>query len=653
MHLQKLTLENFGPYYGTQSVDLDVSREAPVVLFYGENTLGKTQLFSALRWCMYGSLSSSQSQEEDSEVAAHLNNIAKREGSNRISVGLTFEHEGQVYVLNRVAIVEQGRPVAVTASLRIGASVVPSSTIDSVVGRIIHPQIADFFLFDAETLSRFYERLADDRQRGFIKESIEQVLGIPALQIAKRDISELVNDALDRQAKADKSVLETQRIRQRLRKLASEASSLERDRAELQETLTAAERELERTREALQRASGLEGDLREQETLEAQISDGEREISQIKAEIKNLFARGWMAVANARLSEKLDQVRSANNVASERGREISELRQKVALLEGKRSGGVCPTCGQELSADPTVETDLATAREALGAVLAGSPSGEVDLRTERRIAALIDNSILPDFTAKTRRINEISFLQFERKGRLDSISERLKGHSLAEIRRLGSQQQDLTQVIKGSISALEKSREDEIRIGQEQRRLARQLERLSGADPKVVLEATFLRLVQESLDRTVDKFRERVRVSVEDSATDMFLGLIRDSGGYGGLQIGPDYRVNLVDTRGDMRPTSEGGKQLVALSLIGALKLAAARGGPVVIDSPLGRLDLQHRENVLRNWIPRLGTQAVLLVQSGELTRSDADRLLGTTVGRAYTIRRPSGDPEYAVIESA
>jgi DNA sulfur modification protein DndD len=153
------------------------------------------------------------------------------------------------------------------------------------------------------------------------------------------------------------------------------------------------------------------------------------------------------------------------------------------------------------------------------------------------------------------------------------------------------------------------------------------------------------------LSQTVEEFREDVRNRVEINATQMFLRLIRDPEGYGGLRIGADYEIQLLDTRGKARQTSQGGKQLLALSLIGALKQAAVRGGPVVLDSPLGRLDLEHRENVLKNWIPALGGQAVLLVQSGELTREAAESALDGLIGREYQIVRPSNDPELVVIE--
>jgi DNA sulfur modification protein DndD len=131
----------------------------------------------------------------------------------------------------------------------------------------------------------------------------------------------------------------------------------------------------------------------------------------------------------------------------------------------------------------------------------------------------------------------------------------------------------------------------------------------------------------------------------------MFVQLVRDPQAYQGIHISRDYRVDLIGQRGENMNTSEGGKQLVALSLIGALKRAAVRGGPVVLDSPLARLDLEHRANVLQTWVPQLGNQAVLLVQSGELTEEQARTIMGSRIGREYRIYRPNDDPEEAMIE--
>lgn len=164
-------------------------------------------------------------------------------------------------------------------------------------------------------------------------------------------------------------------------------------------------------------------------------------------------------------------------------------------------------------------------------------------------------------------------------------------------------------------------------------------------------EAYFFDYVSELVRRTIDRYQERTRREVESTATRMFMKLIRDPEGYEGITIGRDYRLDLVGKRGPAMKTSEGGRQLIALSLIGALKRAAVRGGPVVLDSPLARLDLEHRENVLNSWVPELGSQAILLVQSGELTEEQARTIMGSRIGQAYRIYRPNNDPEEATIE--
>ena len=71
----------------------------------------------------------------------------------------------------------------------------------------------------------------------------------------------------------------------------------------------------------------------------------------------------------------------------------------------------------------------------------------------------------------------------------------------------------------------------------------------------------------------------------------------------------------------------------------------------MVLDSPLARLDLEHRANVLKTWVPQLGNQAVLLVQSGELTEEQAHEIMGSRIRREYRIYRPNDDPEEAMIE--
>jgi DNA sulfur modification protein DndD len=51
--IERVQVENFGPYYGKQSVKLG-SGDQPLIVIHGENMSGKTSFLNAVRWCLYG-----------------------------------------------------------------------------------------------------------------------------------------------------------------------------------------------------------------------------------------------------------------------------------------------------------------------------------------------------------------------------------------------------------------------------------------------------------------------------------------------------------------------------------------------------------------------------------------------------------------------
>ena len=67
------------------------------------------------------------------------------------------------------------------------------------------------------------------------------------------------------------------------------------------------------------------------------------------------------------------------------------------------------------------------------------------------------------------------------------------------------------------------------------------------------------------------------------------------------------------------------------------------------MDTPFGRLDVSHRKNILE-FVPTMGSQVILLVQSGEV---DAERdlvHLQGKIGRQYRLVR-DGAPTRSFIE--
>ena len=383
------------------------------------------------------------------------------------------------------------------------------------------------------------------------------------------------------------------------------------------------------------------------------IEGGKFEEERLRSDMRQLMTNGWQSLAAQQLTDILNEVQDRNNRAQERQRAIHDLRTRVNLLREQIKGWLMHHMPPEASAadDATYRGTRSCASRSCSPGEKSSTDG-LDLDRERRINGLIDRTTVSRYREKQGELNTLTTAQFERGRRLNAIKDRLRDNDAAKIRSLAADQDRLEGVIEDYERQLRTFGPRLNEIATQQQSLARSLARLPGPQPSLTAESQFFQYVRALLFRTIARYQDRTREEVQKTASEMFVKLVHDPQGYKGLRIGSDYRVDLLEADGNAIETSEGGNQLVALSLIGALKQAAVRAGPVVLDSPLARLDKRHRENVLQKWVPSLGSQVVLLVQSGELTRQEAHRIMGNTIGREYRIYRPKNDPDEAEIES-
>jgi DNA sulfur modification protein DndD len=121
------------------------------------------------------------------------------------------------------------------------------------------------------------------------------------------------------------------------------------------------------------------------------------------------------------------------------------------------------------------------------------------------------------------------------------------------------------------------------------------------------------------------------------------------------IQIEPDCTVRLLGDQGrDMRTmdSSAGENQIFALSLIAAISLVSKRSFPIVMDTPLARLDTGHRLRVLKYFTEKVGEQVILLSQPDEVHGQYLDAIrprvskafklehveIGNGVGRSHVV---------------
>ena len=87
--------------------------------------------------------------------------------------------------------------------------------------------------------------------------------------------------------------------------------------------------------------------------------------------------------------------------------------------------------------------------------------------------------------------------------------------------------------------------------------------------------------------------------------------------------------------------SSAGYEHIVALSLTGALHQNAHLSGPIIMDSPFGRLDPDHKKKIA-SALPTMSNEVILLAYTSEIDEQDARERLGSFLNHEYRLTRYS-----------
>src|SRR5690606_32635293 len=141
-------------------------------------------------------------------------------------------------------------------------------------------------------------------------------------------------------------------------------------------------------------------------------------------------------------------------------------------------------------------------------------------------------------------------------------------------------------------------------------RLKKKLEAAGTSDLRAgQLRAKMLRDASEVFAAAVDRYKSELRGRVETTASELFLSMTTEKQDYVGLMINEGYGLTIRHRDGRAEEArSAGAEHVVALALMGALQKNAPLRGPIVMDSPFGRLDEKHTANVVET-LPKMADQ--------------------------------------------
>ena len=147
-----------------------------------------------------------------------------------------------------------------------------------------------------------------------------------------------------------------------------------------------------------------------------------------------------------------------------------------------------------------------------------------------------------------------------------------------------------------------------------------------------------LALAAQARDVAADYLRRLTiakTAELQQRALESFRQLSRKDDFVQHLRIDPKtFAVSLYDSRGETIPKSSlsaGEKQIYAISLLWGMAKVSGRPLPMIVDTPLGRLDSYHRSNLVEHYFPAAAHQVVLLSTDTELDRVHYEQLRSRT----------------------
>ena len=329
--------------------------------------------------------------------------------------------------------------------------------------------------------------------------------------------------------------------------------------------------------------------------------------------------------------------------AAKKALKIAKTKESKELLLNQLHGlvndGLCPVCQQSAENHQDYHAHIETLKEELRRLgLEGGDYG-VDLTNAQQLRTFVSIAVTTLIASKEEDYRKTA-LQIRRASQsLTQIRERIRENDRFEIRKVQKEYDDAVIAlndIETSIHQQQSKRQDKM---ESLRRTNAEIAKLPEANPRINTEWQMYQGLVAAIEEAVVSFARELRSEVQQVATEIFLSLTSEEH-YSRLVINDQYGLPIRDQRDwEISERSAGADQVVALSLVGALNRSAVREGPVVMDTPFGRLDVSHRANILK-FLPTMGPQVMLLVQSGEIDEQRDLIHLEGTISRQYRLVR-------------
>ncbi|MFC1974764.1 DNA sulfur modification protein DndD [Chloroflexota bacterium] len=667
MILNRLTLVNFGIYRGLKDFNLRPTHQQPIIIIGGKNGAGKTTLLEAIRLCLYGPLA--LDQQTRPSKAAYEQYLRQRihHATNGVipidmaSVELEFEYalagERHIYAIKREW---HDKPKRFQEKLQVFEdgqllSDMGTGQWQDFLRGLIPPGLSQLFFFDGEKIQALAEGGANNLA---LAQATKALLGLNIVEQLETDLA-IYRRRQQKRSDLDSAERQIELLEDELDQVKTSLQQIEAEQAQLTAKYNEIDKNIELQEAEIARVGG--GFARQRDEYKDAQFRLEAEIEQVEQAIRDLCA-GLLPFAIApeyATAVKEQLLREAEYQQWQASQSFIE--QKVDVIQAE------------------IEKDEFW--QGTGAEILVDLQKAVSQRVTETLQRMVE---LPDEVQQTRLLHQVSALEQRQLLQWIDESQTKTPHQLQQLTtrltQLNQQRQEAEQALqrvpaddvlaplvetlnkhnqeKGAIIEQQNQQEAEWRkLDLYREELKRKLHQAKDKKEYYQQLSSWIQNVVD-VELVMDDFTARLtelRIhQLQEAFIRNFNRLCRKDRLVDAVEIDPrDFSVTLIGADGQVTPKSDlsaGEKQIYAIAMLWALRQVSGRPLPVIIDTPLGRLDSDHRQNLVERYFPRASHQIILFSTDTEV---DAEffAAMQPNITRAYHLEHDEAQKATEVSE--
>lgn len=629
MIIKRLEMHNFGVYAGDNQFVFEGDK--PIVLIGGMNGRGKTTFLEAVLIALYGSNSFAYTESKYKSYAQYLRSFVNKSAEDKCcSVVLEFEiFNGDV---ERYVIKREWDTLTKKTEERI--KVYKDGTLNEFltnnwplfVENILPSALSSFFFFDGEKIAE----MAVDNSNNQLKNAIRAMLGITVLDVLENDISRNIK-RIHKENSSSETADGVQKLRDEKDEVADQLRSIEEQIEQAEIILTEDTNKLDELHHlyAVKGGNAVEKKqsiMQNRASLKAQLISEEERLYSISAEVLPL-----LMVSDLVSDIKLQATDEHNDSILRQA--VSQLEVLLTDFEESYSGDTkaskdfyeyvrsqtaddCVESVYELSdqalfqVNELVETKITEARDLTEEILVSKRKLEKQISEQDSYLTLdINEKELQSIFSKIKKVEKKIV---EDKVVLSKLDQKRASANA----RVMSTTAEFNKYVEAYLATAEM-------IDSTERTLK------------------YSNMALQILDRYQVELQKRKADLLSNTITECYKKLANKKNLINRIEMDPES-LNVKYVSGDglevgRDSLSAGEQQLMVISILWALAICSKKKLPVIIDTPLSRLDSLHRAALIKTYFPNAGEQTIILSTDSEID-SKYYQLMKDDIGDEFTL---------------